>query len=34
MTFTVFFAVVSGSHSWTTKDVTGLKHWNLKILKH
>jgi len=26
MTFTVFFAVVSGSHSWTTKDVTGLKH--------
>jgi len=27
-------AVVSGSHSWTTQDVTGLKHWNMKNLKH
>ena len=27
-------AVVGGYHSWTTKGVTDLKHWNVKILKH
>jgi len=27
-------AAVGGSHSWTTKGLTDLKHWNVKILKH
>ena len=26
--------LVGGYHYWTTKDVTDLKHWNVKILKH
>jgi len=27
-------AVVGGSHSWAAQDVTGLKHLNMKNLKH
>jgi len=27
-------AVVGGYHSWTTKGVTDVKHWNVKNLKH
>jgi len=27
-------AVVGGYHSWTTKGVTDLKRWSVKILKH